>query len=94
MEPRAEFDRIPENTIVIPGESLAERRHMTVPPHLRILIREPRQPRHVIGVHVGQKQRLQSAQPASRPAEGHLGALPTVDQRRAALILRPAAGQN
>ena len=47
METRAEFDRIPENTIVIPGESLAERRHMTVPPHLRILIREPRQPRHL-----------------------------------------------
>ena len=42
-----EFDQIPENTIVLSGTSLKERRHLPTPPHLQTLIRSPQDPRHL-----------------------------------------------
>ena len=42
-----EFDQIPENTIVLSGASLKERRHMATPSHLQTLIRNPQDPRHL-----------------------------------------------
>lgn len=50
MENLTDLDRIPENTVVLSGDSLTTMRHMPVPPHLRILIRSPRDPRHLYDV--------------------------------------------
>ena len=42
-----ELDRIPEDLIILSGSSLADRRHMPVPPNFRTAIRRPEQPRHL-----------------------------------------------
>lgn len=47
MRTLSELDRIPENTVVLSGASLTERRHLQTPPHLETLIRGPRDPRHL-----------------------------------------------
>ena len=38
------FDSIPENTVLLNGDSLVSRHHLPVPPNLTIIIRNPQQP--------------------------------------------------
>lgn len=56
----SELDRIPENTVVLSGASLKERRHMPTPPHLETLIRGPQDPRHLYEI-------LREEYPADHP---------------------------
>ncbi len=60
MESMRELERIPENTVVLSGTSLSERRHMPTPPHLETLIRVPRDPRHLFEI-------LREEYPADHP---------------------------
>ena len=39
-----EFDKMPENTVLLPGESLLTGRHLPLSPDLTILIRNPQDP--------------------------------------------------
>lgn len=41
------LDSIPENTVVVPGESLKDLQHMLTPPTLQTCIRKPQDPAHV-----------------------------------------------
>ena len=43
----SDLERIPENVVMISGESLLTRRHMPVPPNMTAVIRDPRQPGHL-----------------------------------------------
>ena len=38
------FDQIPENVILISGQSLIKKRHMPTPPNVQTVIRDPEQP--------------------------------------------------
>ncbi|MBQ6508997.1 MAG: nucleoside triphosphate pyrophosphohydrolase [Flexilinea sp.] len=60
MQIISEADRIPENTIVLSGESLTEHRHMPTPPSLETLIRGPRDPKHLFEI-------LREEYPADHP---------------------------
>ncbi len=50
MRTSAELDLIPENTLVIPGSSLDERRHLPAPPNITVVIRKPRRARHIFEI--------------------------------------------
>ncbi len=56
------YGQIPENTVVISGESLLNKRHMPTPPDLRTVIRGPRQPRLLFEI-------LREEYPADHPLE-------------------------
>lgn len=43
----SQLENMPENLVMVSGESLLSRRHMPTPPGLTTLIRNPRQPRHL-----------------------------------------------
>ena len=61
-----EFDRIPENTVVLSGETLSGMRHLPVPPTLRLLVRAPRDPRHF-------NELLREEYPEAHPLRLHSG---------------------
>ena len=46
----SDLDLMPENTVTMNGESLLNRRHMPVPPHLTVVIRKPCEPGHLYDI--------------------------------------------
>ena len=47
MEIPVNLEQIPEETILLSGENLLKRRHLSVPPDFQVVIRNPQQPRHL-----------------------------------------------
>ena len=47
MTDRKQLDELPENTVVLSGESLLSRRHSPVPPTITTVIRAPQNPLHL-----------------------------------------------